>query len=96
MEAILQIVGALSVLAAYVAGQLRLLHQEHPAYLMLNTVGAASLAALALHEQQWGFLLLEGVWTLVSLRGMIRWSIVYRRGTCSDRRVPPAGCGPRP
>lgn len=61
METILQIVGALSVLAAYVAGQLGLLHQEHPTYLVLNTTGAAVLAALALHEKQWDFLLLEGV-----------------------------------
>ena len=30
-------------------------------YLVLNLVGSAVLAGLALHEEQWGFLLLEGV-----------------------------------
>ena len=89
MEAILQIVGALLVLAAFVAAQLRLLHQEHLTYLVLNVVGAAILAVLALREQQWGFLLLEGVWTLVSLRGVIRRLI-------GDRRGPAAGPGPVP
>ena len=75
MESILQIVGAILVLAAFVAAQLRLLHQEQFVYLLLNAVGAAILAVLALREQQWGFLLLEGVWTLVSLRGLMQRSI---------------------
>ena len=83
MESILQavqVVGALLVLAAFVAAQLRLLHQESLTYLLLNVVGAAILSVLALHEQQWGFLLLEGVWTLVSLRGVMQWLIRNRRG----------------
>lgn len=79
MEAILQIVGAVAILAAYVAAQFRLLQQEHPAYLLLNLCGAGILAVIAYHERQWGFLLLEGVWTLISLRGVIQWS-VSRRG----------------
>ena len=80
MESILQIVGAILVLAAFVAAQLRLLHQEHVAYLVFNVVGAAILAVLALREQQWGFLLLEGAWTLVSLWGVVQWSRRKRRG----------------
>jgi len=76
---IVQIVGAILVLAAFVAAQLRLLHQESLAYLLLNAVGAAILAVLALEEQQWGFLLLEGAWTLVSLRGVVQWALKGRR-----------------
>ena len=74
MESVLQIVGAVLVLAAFVAAQARWLSQQHLAYLLLNTFGAAILAVLAYQERQWGFLMLEGVWTLVSLSGVAQWS----------------------
>jgi hypothetical protein len=38
---------------------------------VLNFVGSAILAVLAWIDRQWGFLLLEGVWAIVSL-----WSLV--------------------
>ena len=41
-------------------------------YLVLNLVGSAVLAVLAWHEEQWGFLLLEGAWALISLWGLIQ------------------------
>ena len=43
-----------------------------PAYLWLNFLGALVLAIVAWHERQWGFLLLEGVWTLVSVLRLVR------------------------
>jgi hypothetical protein len=36
----------------------------------VNFVGSAILAVLALLARQWGFLLLEGVWALVSANGL--------------------------
>jgi hypothetical protein len=39
-------------------------------YLVLNFVGSLILAVLAWHERQWGFLLLESVWAIVSLWGL--------------------------
>ena len=93
MESILQIVqivGALLVLAAFVAAQLRLVHQESLVYLLLNVVGAGILAVLAFEERQWGFLLLEGAWTLVSLRGVIQWARRGRSGQDVGSRAGPA------
>jgi hypothetical protein len=40
------------------------------AYSLLNAVGAAVLTLVALFEEQWGFLLLEGVWTIVSVAAL--------------------------
>ena len=41
------------------------------AYLSLNLVGSLILAVLALLDEDWGFLLLEGVWAVVSTAGLI-------------------------
>ena len=40
-------------------------------YLVLNTVGSGILAGDAILERQWGFLLLEGVWAIVSAVGLV-------------------------
>ncbi len=67
-----QIVGALLILAGYALAQFGVLDQHSRTYLWLNLVGAGGLTILAWHEEQWGFLLLEGVWTLVSAWGLVR------------------------
>jgi hypothetical protein len=67
---LLQLVGAILVLAGFTLAQIRVLDPQSLPYLVLNAVGAAILAALALDGQQWGFLLLEGVWTIVSVAGL--------------------------
>ena len=67
-----QIVGAVIILLAYAAAQTGHLNHRSRAYLVLNLVGAAVLAVLAWHEAQWGFLLLEGAWALMSLWGLIQ------------------------
>lgn len=70
MDQLLQVLGALMVLAAFAASQFRLLDQKSLAYLLLNLLGSAILAVLAYQQRQWGFLLLEAVWALVSAWGL--------------------------
>jgi hypothetical protein len=66
MAQLAQVAGALLILAAYALAQFGLLNQRSYWYIGLNLVGATALAILAWYEEQWGFLLLEGVWDFVS------------------------------
>jgi hypothetical protein len=52
-------------------GQARLLDVRAWSYLWLNFAGSFVLAIDAWHERQWGFLLLEGVWAIVSAAGIV-------------------------
>jgi len=71
MEQALQLVGAVMILVAFIAAQRGVFSPQNVAYLVLNLVGSAILAVLALLDEDWGFLLLEGVWAIVSA-----WSLV--------------------
>jgi len=62
----LELAGAVLVLAGFALGQLRVLDQHSLVYLVLNLVGSFVLAVIALVDERWGFLLLEGVWSIVS------------------------------
>ncbi|MBA2521710.1 MAG: hypothetical protein H0V25_00110 [Solirubrobacterales bacterium] len=66
MEQAVQIVGAILILVAYAGAQFGRLDQRSISYLVLNLIGSAILAVLAALESQYGFLLLEGVWAIVS------------------------------
>jgi hypothetical protein len=70
MADLLQIAGALLILAGYGGAQWGLLDQKSYAYLGVNLVGSLLLAVLAFLEEQWGFLLLEAAWALISAWGL--------------------------
>lgn len=67
-----QIVGSLLILAAFVASLLGRLDQSSYSYLVPNAVGSAVLTVTAVITLQWGFIILEGVWALVSLYSIVR------------------------
>ena len=69
---IVQIFGALLILSAFVGSQANRLDQRSIMYLALNAGGSAILTVLGWIEHQWGFVLLEGVWTVVSVYGLTR------------------------
>lgn len=68
---LVQIAGALLILAGFTFSQLGWLSPKSVSYLVLNLVGSFVLAVLAALDRQLGFLLLEGVWAVVSA-----WSLV--------------------
>jgi hypothetical protein len=72
IEQIIQIFGSLLILGAFAGAQFRRLKQDSLSYLTVNALGSGILAVLAFREHQWGFLLLEGTWCLVSLLSLIR------------------------
>jgi hypothetical protein len=69
---LVQLLASLVVLVAFVAGQRGVLRPTSRTYLGLNLAGSAVLAILALQGRQWGFLLLESVWAVVSAWGLAR------------------------
>ena len=72
MDQVIQIVGALLILVAFGAVQFDRMRSDSRLYLTLNLAGSAILAVLAVAASQWGFVLLEGIWAIVSAWGLFR------------------------
>ena len=66
------IVGALMILSAYFSYQRGWLGKEHRLYSFLNAMGGGLLTWVALLDRQWGFVLVEGMWCLLSIPPLIR------------------------
>jgi hypothetical protein len=72
VDQVIQVVGALMILVAYAAAQMGRWSTNSVLYLVLNEVGSIVLAVNAATTQNWGFLLLEGVWAIVTAWSLIK------------------------
>jgi len=72
MDQVVQLIGAVLILAAFVLAQQRRLATDSVTYLALNAAGAALLAVVAVLDRDLGFTLLEATWTVVSTVGLVK------------------------
>ena len=72
MGQVVQLVGAVIVLGAFIANQRFGLPSDSAKFLLANGVGTAILAVVAAVNGDLGFLLLEGVWAIVSFLSLAR------------------------
>lgn len=77
-EQLVQILGSILVLIPFALAQLGRVNPRSMSYIAFNLIGSAVLAVDAALTLQWGFLLLEGTWAIVSLYGLYG-SLVSRR-----------------
>jgi hypothetical protein len=68
----ISVLGALAILGAYAANLFGWLGAANLSYSLANLVGSSILTFIAIVDQQIGFILLEGVWALISLWGVIQ------------------------
>ena len=66
MGIIVQVLGSLLILI----GKLK---TNSLNYLLLNAIGALILGIDAFIGKQWGFVLLEGVWSIVAIQGLFKY-----------------------
>ena len=68
---LLSVSGAVLILFAYVAHQLHKMSIDTITYQVLNLVGGSCLTVTACVTRQYGFILMEGSWAVVSAWGLI-------------------------
>ncbi len=69
---VISLLGAAQILVAYIATQLRRMRPDSTVYNALNCLGSAFLTLVAVVGRQWGFIVLEGTWAVVSLYALLR------------------------
>jgi hypothetical protein len=72
MTQIIGLAGAVLILVPFAASQVGRLATSSLAYQSMNLTGSLVLTAVAVLERQYGFILLEGVWAIMSIIGFRR------------------------
>ncbi len=69
---VISLVGAVLILAAYIALQTGRMARENRWFSVLNFAGSLLLTWVAVIDWRLGFVFLEGSWALLSIPGMFR------------------------
>lgn len=77
LQQAISLFGAALILAAYAAHQAGWMGRESALYHVLNALGGLALCAVAIEAWQIGFIVLESVWTVISLAALVK--ILRRR-----------------
>lgn len=81
----LEFAGALGILVPFALFQLGRTSQHSGLYLWLNLAGSSLLTAVALVRDQWGFLILQAVWTVVTAWSLVKLAGRRRRRTAEEQ-----------
>jgi hypothetical protein len=69
---LLSLAGAILILTAYGAHQMKHMHADTVLYQCLNLFGGLALFLTAVVTRQYGFMLMEGAWTVMSAFGLFK------------------------
>ncbi len=72
LRQVVSFAGAALILVAYMGHQFKWIDSRRAAYNILNALGSGILGYIALRPFQLGFVVLEGVWTAISLYALWR------------------------
>lgn len=72
MLQLVSVLGAVLILVPFAGSQLGKLPPDTIAYQLMNLIGSGMLTVVAAVERQYGFILLEGTWAIVSVIGLAR------------------------
>lgn len=69
---LMNIVGAACILGAFVALQTKKLDRDSWGFNLLNVIGSVLLGTVAVFDHRYGWIVMETVWTAVSIRALYR------------------------
>lgn len=72
---VVSVIGAILILLAYALIQLKVWNSNQKRYSITNLLGALLLSSIAFIEKQYGFLLLESAWAVISFYALAGKSI---------------------